>query len=281
MSEAERLEGQGETYAKSAMLAEAARAYEAASKLYQDEGRDDDALRTLLRLATLMMIVGAYREGRDVIDRGLNLKANLDLRDNAMMMRAEILDALGDDRAVVAWTQCLQKIVDRGLRHLCTSHLIGGLLQRGEFSALDQLRVTLAKIPDLKLEERIECVGAAGLSARQNGKSLLAQAMYGMARHPEAWSHRNAPVWQALIDQTPDLAVDLCGMGSRLTLRRSNEPDHGLLMARVEVVIQRTANARGIPVDELLTQITEKFDEERLLDGLLALVPDDHWVYEV
>lgn len=281
MSEAERLEGQGDTYAKSAMLGEAARAYEAAAEIYRNEGRDDDALRSLLRLVPLLMIVGAYEEANNVIDRGMNLKADLNLRDSAMMFKGEILDALGDDRAVVAWTQCLQKIADRMLRYLCTAHLIGGLLQRGEGGAIAQLRMTLAKVPDLKLEERIECVGAAGLSARQHGKSLLAQAVYAVARHPEAWSHRNAPMWQALIDQTPALAVDLCGLGSRLTLRRSNEPDHGLLMARVELVIQRIANARGVPLDELLTELTENFDEERMLDGLLALVPNDHWVIEV
>lgn len=281
MSEAERLEGEGDTYAKSAMLSEAARAYRASAQLYQDDGRDDDALRTLVRLAALDVIVGAYEEANEVIDRSLSLKGDFALRDTAMMMKGEILDALGDDRAVVAWTQCLQKIADRVLRYLCTAHLIGGLLQRGEGGAIAQLRMTLAKVPDFKLEDRIECVGAAGLSARQHGKSLLAQAVYAVARHPEAWSHRNAPVWQALIDQTPALAVDLCGLGSRLTLRRSNEPDHGLLMARVELVIQRIANARGVALDDLLTELKENFDEERMLDGLLALVPDDHWVIEV
>lgn len=281
MSEAERLEGEGDTYSKSAMLIEAARAYRASARLYQEYGQDADALRTLLRLATLDMIVGAYDEANGVIDVALNLKGDLDLHDTAMMMKAEILDALGDERAVVAWTQCMQKIADRVLRHLCTAHLIGGLLHRGESSAFAQLRMTLAKIPDLKLEERIECVGAAGLSARERGKSLLAQAVYSISRHPETWSHRNAPVWQALVDKTPSLAVDLCGLGSRLTLRRSSEPDHGLLMARVELVIQRIANARGMALDELLTEITESFDEERLLDGLHALVPEEQWVIEV
>jgi hypothetical protein len=274
LSEAERLEGEGDTYSKSAMLIEAARAYRASAHLYQEYGLDNDALRTLLRLATLDLIVGAYTEANEVIDRCLNLKADFNLRDSAMMLKGEVLDALGDDRAVVAWTQCMQKIADRVLRLLCTSHLIGGLLQRGEGGAIAQLRMTLAKAPDLKLEERIECVGAAGLSARERGKSLLAQAVYAVARHPETWSHRNAPAWQALIEQTPSLAVDLCALGSRLTLRRSNEPDHGLLMARVELVIQRIANARGLALDDLLTEITEGFDEERMLDGLLALVPD-------
>jgi hypothetical protein len=49
-------------------------------------------------------------------------------------------------------------------------------------------------------------------------------------------------------------------------------------MARVELVIQRIANARGLGVDALLTKIAEEHDQQRMLDGLLALIPDEHWV---
>lgn len=278
MSESERLEAEGDTYAGSAMLIEAARAYEKAAEGYRDAGRDDDSLRARLRLATLLMIVGANSEALDNVDRALNLAATPDARDAALVMKGEVLDALGDDRALVAWTQCLQKIASPMLRHICSAHLIGTILKRGELGAIAQLRTTLDKLPELKIDDRIECVGAAALSAGENGTSLLAQTVFAIARHPEAWSFKLSSVWQALVERSPHLALDLCALGSRLTLRRTTESDHGLLMARVELVIQRIANARGIGVDELLTQIADEHDQQRMLDGLLALIPDDHWV---
>lgn len=278
MSESERLEAEGDTFAASAMLVEAARAYEGAARGYRDAGRDDDALRAFLRLATLLVIVGAHTEALDNVDRALNLKAMPDVYDQALMMRGEVLDALGDERALVAWTQCLQKIAEPSLRHICQAHLIGTILKRGEQAAIAQLRVTLDKLPDLKIDDRIECVGAAALSAGQHGNSLLAQTVFAIARHPEAWSFKLSSAWQALVERCPHLALDLCALGSRLTLRRTTESDHGLLMARVELVIQRIANARGIKVDDLLTEIAEQHDQQRMLDGLLAMIPDDHWV---
>lgn len=278
MSESERLEAEGDTYAGSAMLVEAARAYEGAARSYRESGRDDDALRAQLRLATLLMIVGAHPEALDNIDRALELKAMPDAHDAALIMKGEVLDALGDDRALVAWTQCMQKIVSPILRHICSSHLIGSIIKRGELSAIGQLRMTLDKAPELKIDDRIECVGAAALSAGEHGTSLLAQTVFAIARHPEAWSFKLSSVWQALVERCPHLAIDLCALGSRLTLRRTTESDHGLLMARVELVIQRIANARGLGVDDLLTEIAEEHDQQRMLDGLLALIPDEHWV---
>src|SRR6476620_6132827 len=110
------------------MLVEAARAYEGAARSYRDAGRDDDALRAQLRLATLLMIVGANVEALDNIERSLELKALPDAHDAAMIMKGEVLDALGDDRALVAWTQCMQKIVSPILRHICAAHLIGSII---------------------------------------------------------------------------------------------------------------------------------------------------------
>ena len=274
MSESERLEAEGDTFAASAMLIEAARAYEKAAHGYRESGRENDAVRAHLRLATLLTIVGAHTEALVNIEKALEV----DLQQEALVMKGEVLDALGDDRAVVAWTQALQKITTPMLRHLCSAHLIGTILKRGETGAIGQLRVTLDKLPELKIDDRIECVGAAALSAREQGTSLLAQTVFAIARHPEAWSFKLSSVWQALVERCPHLAVDLCALGSRLTLRRTTESDHGLLMARVELVIQRIANARGMGVDELLTQIAEEHDQQRMLDSLLALIPDEHWV---
>ena len=274
MSESERLEAEGDTFAASAMLVEAARAYEKAAQGYLDAGRDNDAVRAQLRLATLLTIVGAYSEALANIEKSLEL----DMQPDALVMKGEVLDALGDDRAVVAWTQALQKITTPMLRHLCSAHLIGTILRRGEMGAIGQLRVTLDKLTELKIDDRIECLGAAALSAREHGTSLLAQTVFAIARHPEAWSFKLSSVWQALVERCPHLAVDLCALGSRLTLRRTTESDHGLLMARVELVIQRIANARGLGLDELLTKIAEEHDQQRMLDGLLALIPDEHWV---
>jgi tetratricopeptide (TPR) repeat protein len=274
VSESERLEAEGDTFAASAMLVEAARAYEKAAHGYLDVGRDNDAVRAQLRLATLLTIVGAYSEALANIEKSLEL----DMQPDALVMKGEVLDALGDDRAVVAWTQALQKITTPMLRHVCSAHLIGTILRRGEVGAIGQLRVTLDKLPELKIDDRIECVGAAALSAREQGTSLLAQTVFAIARHPEAWSFKLSSVWQALVERCPHLAVDLCALGSRLTLRRTTESDHGLLMARVELVIQRIANARGVGVDGLLTQIAEEHDQQRMVDGLLALIPDEHWV---
>ncbi len=278
MSESERLEAEGDTFAASAMLVEAARAYEKAAHGYRESGREADAVRAHLRLATLLTIVGAHTEALANIERALDIETASDARDSALVLKGEVLDALGDDRAVVAWTQCLQKASAPMLRHLASAHVIGSILQRGEQSAIGQLRVTLDKLPELKIDDRIECVGAAALSAREKGTSLLAQTVFAIARHPEAWSFKLSSVWQALVERCPHLAVDLCALGSRLTLRRTTESDHGLLMARVELVIQRIANARGLAVDELLTQIAEEHDQQRMLDGLLALIPDEHWV---
>jgi tetratricopeptide (TPR) repeat protein len=274
VSESERLEAEGDTFAASAMLVEAARAYEKAAHGYLEAGRDSDAVRAQLRLATLLTIVGAYSEALANIEKALEVE----LKDDALVMKGEVLDALGDDRAVVAWTQALQKITAPVPRHICSAHLIGSILRRGEVGAIDQLRVTLDKLPELKIDDRIECVGAAALSAREHGTSLLAQTVFAIARHPEAWSFKLSSVWQALVERCPHLAVDLCALGSRLTLRRTTESDHGLLMARVELVIQRIANARGLGVDALLTQIADEHDQQRMLDGLLALIPDEHWV---
>jgi tetratricopeptide (TPR) repeat protein len=274
VSESERLEAEGDTFAASAMLVEAARAYEKAAHGYLEAGRDSDAVRAQLRLATLLTIVGAYSEALANIEKSLEL----DMQPDALVMKGEVLDALGDDRAVVAWTQALQKITTPMLRHVCSAHLIGTILRRGEVGAIGQLRVTLDKLPELKIDDRIECVGAAALSAREQGTSLLAQTVFAIARHPEAWSFKLSSVWQALVERCPHLAVDLCALGSRLTLRRTTESDHGLLMARVELVIQRIANARGVGVDDLLTQIAEEHDQQRMVDGLLALIPDEHWV---
>jgi tetratricopeptide (TPR) repeat protein len=278
VSESERLEAEGDTFAASAMLVEAARAYEKAAHGYLEAGRDSDAVRAQLRLATLLTIVGAYSEALANIERALELETASDARELALVMKGEVLDALGDDRAVIAWTQALQKITTPMLRHLATAHVLGSSLQRGEQLAIGQLRITLDRLPELKIDDRIECVGAAALSARDQGTSLLAQAVVAIARHPEAWSFKLSSVWQALVERCPHLAVDLCALGSRLTLRRMTESDHGLLMARVELVIQRIANARGIGVDALLTQIAEEHDQQRMLDGLLALIPDEHWV---
>lgn len=274
MSESERLEAEGDTFAASAMLVEAARAYEKAANGYRECGRDNDAVRAQLRLATLLTIVGAHTEALTNIEKALEVE----MQQDALVMKGEVLDALDDDRAVVAWTQALQKITTPMLRHICSAHLIGTILKRGEIGAIGQLRMTLDKLPELKIDDRIECVGAAALSAREQGTSLLAQTVFAIARHPEAWSFKLSSVWQALVERCPHLAVDLCALGSRLTLRRTTESDHGLLMARVELVIQRIANARGLGVDELLTQIAEEHDQQRMLDGLLALIPDEHWV---
>src|SRR4051812_11675648 len=151
------------------MLVEAGHAYEAAFRGYRDEGRDDDALRAQLRLATLLMLVGAHSEALNNVELALELKATPDARDAALMMKGEVLDALGDERALVAWTQCMQKIAAPMLRHICAAQLIGTILQRGELGAIAQLRTTLDKLPDLKREDRIDCVGAAGLSAGEHG----------------------------------------------------------------------------------------------------------------
>ena len=279
MSEAARLEAEGDAMAQHGVLAKAALAYDQAARLYRDSEQREDASRMLSKLAVLDQLVGDLDGALDAIDRALALPASDEARAKATMLRASVLDARGDARALVAWTHAFSLATDASVRAICSSHMIGILIGHGDFSRIQQLRATLEKERELTNARGIECIGGAGQSAGPHGTSLLAQAVLALHRHPDAWSFTTSAFWEQLVGRVDgQLAIDLCGLGSRLTLQSKVAEQHGLLTARVELVIARVAKGRSMTVDALLAEIERDPDDQRMVAALRALVPDDHWV---
>lgn len=265
--------------AQHGVLAKAALAYDEAARLYRDGEQKQDAFRMLSKLAVLDQLVGDVDGALDAIDRALDLPASVEDRMKATMLKASVLDARGDARAFIVWTNAFSLTTSATEKAICTSHLIGTLIGRGDFSAIQQLRAILENERELTNERGIECIGGAGQSAGQRGTSLLAQAVLLLHRFPDAWSFGTSAFWEQLVVRSDGmLAIDLCGLGSRLTLRSKADEQHGLLTARVELVIGHVAKARSITVDALLAEIERDPDDARMVAALGALVPDDHWI---
>ncbi|HSD88782.1 MAG TPA: hypothetical protein VLB44_14745 [Kofleriaceae bacterium] len=281
MSEAARLSAEGDRYAELGVLADAARAFDRAAELYLDEGRREEAFHMLVKLASIDARAGQWQDARDAIERALDLPSWPEERIAALMLQGSIYDALGEERAIVVWTNAATHTSDDELKLVCTAHLAGSLLRRGDVGAIQHVATTLEQAGEITPRQRVTILGAAGESAGRNGTSLLAQAVLLVMRHPEAWTDTNAAYWDLLVDRAePQLATDLCGLGSLLTRGQKSERDHGRLVARVGATIERVARTRGISLDDLLSEIARDPSEDRLAAALRALVPDDEWVIE-